>query len=121
MITLKYKNGTHLIINEDKTFLADPKAGTVLHQEQLKAKILDIAADKGRYAELYHATLHVAGEMVVEYGPIARNEPFAQPENTKVLKPSPKKVKSIKRAARNFRFTQLIRWNTDGVFITPYC
>lgn len=82
--------------------------------------MLDIAADKGRYSDIFHATLHVSGELIVEYGPIIQNDPSFRVDTGRVFIPSPKRIKTIKREARNFKFTHIIKWNSQGVSVTPY-
>ncbi|HEY4065155.1 MAG TPA: hypothetical protein VGM30_24795 [Puia sp.] len=118
MIVLKYKNGDHFIAREDKSFFIDNKTGERLRNDHLVTKVMDLASDHGKYGELYYASLQVNGEKLVEQGPFLFNKPVFPIEEAKEIIDYSMQLKDLKKITKGFRFTQRIKWNSDGVFVT---
>lgn len=115
MLTVKFKSGVVRRLNCPVDFFI-AKNGDTMSKGELTDKITDIISDMGKYRELYHATLYFGSRKMVEIGPNKHNEPIVAVEE-KIDESV--QLKDLKKDTKNFRFTQKIVRNINGVFITP--
>lgn len=116
MLTIAYKDGTRRFLNVGHDFYRDGKTGEIISKSYLTDKVTDLISDLGPYKGLFHCILSVGQQKMVEIGPNLHNSPIHEPEP--IIDYS-EQLKDLKVDTKNFRFTQRILRNSDGVFVTP--
>lgn len=119
MLTITYKNGTQRFIRVTPAFYLDgTKDNELLSSAQLAAKVSDLASDFGPYREVYHSTLYNGNTLVCEYGPVLQNKPLSKDDVEEKIDESVQ-LKDLKKETKDYKQTQRILRNADGVFVTP--